>query len=359
MVQHEINYYFNSSKSNKEKQTIDAGINNSKLLNAVDFSDLNSLDATTLMTMNVTSTGPPLQQDKPLLMSSPPKDITHEDYKILKKRKLEEDVESNKTRKRQLQNNNYQKIQLSTDNNLLDSDFFAFSGTEIETNKISKDTLLSTVSQNIFNGPEQHTFFESNEEAIENLAFSNEYKKDILSNMYTKEDVYTPPINPCLVDREISRIYIKPSMRAILIDWMIQVSRAFKLSRASFLLGMSIVDRYLASNKVSLKKLQLLTITAIFMAAKIEEVKLPKLSKYCEMTDKSYTSDEMLAAEMAILQSLEFKMSPPSQEVFMFVYLDVFRNEMDIPLQQKDVNKVLNADEVYKNNKLLLQTSYE
>ena len=130
MGQHEINYYFNNSK-NKEKHNTMNETSGNKLLNAVDFSDLNSLDATTLMTMNLTTTGSPMQQDKPLLMSSPPK-ITSEDYKILKKRKLEDDgdktefIKSNNNRKRQLQNNNYQKIQISTDNNLLDSDFFAY-----------------------------------------------------------------------------------------------------------------------------------------------------------------------------------------------------------------------------------------
>lgn len=373
MGQHEINYYFNNSK-NKEKHNTMNETSSNKLLNAVDFSDLNSLDATTLMTMNLTTTGSPMQQDKPLLMSSPPK-ITSEDYKILKKRKLEEDgdktefIKSNNNRKRQLQNNNYQKIQISTDNNLLDSDFFAYEGTAIESNKITKDSLLTTVSQNIFNAPEnetmnypnnQYTYFESNEEAYENLAFCNEYKDDILKNMYTTEKSYCPNLNPCLVDKEVSRIFIKPSMRAILIDWLIQVSRSFRLSKGSFLLAMSIIDRYLACNRVSLKKLQLLTITAIFMAAKCEEVKLPKLSKYCEMTDKSYTTDEMLSAEMAILQSLEFKMSPPSQEIFMFEYLNIFRNEMDINLEKKNLDTAsMNEDELYRVNRLLLQTSYK
>ncbi|KAL6934855.1 uncharacterized protein HGUI_04040 [Hanseniaspora guilliermondii] len=338
-----------------------------KLLNAVDFSDLNGLDATTLLTMNSTIGSP--VQDKPLLMSSPPKDITNDD-KLMKKRKLDDEDKSSflkdkNSRKRQLQST-YQKFDENTEDNLLDSDFLY--GSDVDINKINKDSLLTTVSQNIFNACEETNvnitnrefYYMNNDEAYENLAFSNEYKDDILKNLYALEDSYKPIMNPCLVDREVSRIFIKPSMRAILIDWLLQVSKSFRLSKASFFLTMSILDRYLSCNRVSLKKLQLLAITAIFMAAKCEEVKLPKLSKYCEMTDKSYTTDEMLSAEMAILQSLEFKMSPPSPEIFLFEYLNIFRKEMNINLKRKSpIKNQMDGDELYRYTRLLLQTSYE
>lgn len=366
MVQHEINYYLNSKTKQKLSTMNDTSSN--KLLNAVDFSDHNGLDATTLLTMN-TTIGSPIQ-DKPLLMSSPPKDIASDD-KLMKKRKLDDEdkssfIKGNSNRKRQLQNT-YQKFDENSEANLLDTEFLY--GSDMDINKINKDSLLTTVSQNIFNACEDTSvsiankgmFFVDNDEAYENLAFSNEYKSDILKNMYALEESYKPIMNPCLVDREVSRIYIKPSMRAILLDWLLQVIRSFRLSRGSFFLSMSIIDRYLACNRVSLKKLQLLTITAIFMAAKCEEVKLPKLTKYCEMTDKSYTTDEMLSAEMAVLQSLEFKMSPPSHEVFLFEYLDVFRKEMNIVIQRKGHvgSDQMDDDELYKHNRLLLQTSYE
>lgn len=363
MVQHEINYYLNSTK---QKHTTMNDTSSNKLLNAVDFSDLNGLDATTLLTMNTTIGSP--AQDKPLLMSSPPKDIASDD-KLMKKRKLDDEdkssfIKGTSNRKRQLQT--FQKFDESSEGNLLDTEFLY--GSDRDTNKITKDSLLTTVSQNIFKACEDTGVSISNQgkgvnnkEACENLAFSSEYKNDILKNLYALEDSYKPMMNPCLVDKEVSRIYIKPSMRAILLDWLLQVSRSFRLSKGSFLLSMSIIDRYLACNRVSLKKLQLLTITAIFMAAKCEEVKLPKLSKYCEMTDKSYTTDEMLSAEMAVLQSLEFRMSPPSHEIFLFEYLGVFRKEMNISMKRKphiDADQMDN-DELYRHNRLLLQSSYE
>ena len=51
---------------------------------------------------------------------------------------------------------------------------------------------------------------------------------------------------------------INARMRTVLVDWLIEVHRKFKLSQAAYFLGINMVDRYLAKVQVKRTHLQLL-----------------------------------------------------------------------------------------------------
>lgn len=56
-------------------------------------------------------------------------------------------------------------------------------------------------------------------------------------------------------------------MRAVLVDWLVEVAEEFKLHEETLHLAVSYVDRFLTTNVVTRDKLQLLGVTAMLVAA--------------------------------------------------------------------------------------------
>jgi G2/mitotic-specific cyclin 1/2 len=79
----------------------------------------------------------------------------------------------------------------------------------------------------------------------------------------------------------------------------------------------NIIDRFLSLRIVSLVKLQLVGITAMFIAAKYEEVLAPSINNFVYMADNGYTAEEILKAERYILSVLEFNLQYPSPMSFL------------------------------------------
>ena len=64
-------------------------------------------------------------------------------------------------------------------------------------------------------------------------------------------------------------------MRSILIDWLIQVHNRFGLLQETLFLSIGILDRYLQDKikEIGRKKLQLVGITAMWIAAKVGQLR--------------------------------------------------------------------------------------
>ena len=63
---------------------------------------------------------------------------------------------------------------------------------------------------------------------------------------------------------------ITPTMRAILIDWLIEVQENFELFHETLYLAVQLTDHYLAGSQVQREYLQLVGATAMLIAAKFE-----------------------------------------------------------------------------------------
>ena len=59
---------------------------------------------------------------------------------------------------------------------------------------------------------------------------------------------------------------ISPKMRAVLVDWLVEVADEFKLQAETLYLAVSYVDRFRTVNVVTRDKLQLLGVTALRVA---------------------------------------------------------------------------------------------
>ncbi|KAJ3371067.1 G2/mitotic-specific cyclin [Kappamyces sp. JEL0680] len=106
-------------------------------------------------------------------------------------------------------------------------------------------------------------------------------------------------------------------MRAILVDWLIEVHTKFRLLPETLFLAVNIIDRFLSLRVVSLVKLQLVGVTALFIASKYEEVMSPSIQSFLYMAEDGYTEDEIVRAERYVLQVLKFNMQYPTPMSFL------------------------------------------
>lgn len=153
-----------------------------------------------------------------------------------------------------------------------------------------------------------------------------------------------PPIPPCLSNSlgflmetcgrvRASRDYlsrqphINEKMRAILVDWMVDVSQKFKLQPQSLFIAVNLVDRYLDRRPIERSRLQLAGVAALMIVGKYEEIYPPLLKDYVGVCDCTYTPEEIVAMEGEMLIALEFDLCFPVSLVILqfiraFVELD-------------------------------------
>ncbi|XP_042378329.1 G2/mitotic-specific cyclin-2-like isoform X1 [Zingiber officinale] len=120
---------------------------------------------------------------------------------------------------------------------------------------------------------------------------------------------------------------INEKMRAILIDWLIEVHYKFELMEETLFLTINIIDRFLECQALARKKLQLVGVTALFLACKYEEVSVPVVEDLILISDKAYTRTEVIEMEKLILGTLRFNMSFPTPCVFMKRFLKAAQSD--------------------------------
>ncbi|XP_048779735.1 G1/S-specific cyclin-E-like [Ostrea edulis] len=117
---------------------------------------------------------------------------------------------------------------------------------------------------------------------------------------------------------------LQARMRSILLDWIIEVCEVYRLHRETFYLSVDFIDRFLSTTKNVMKhQLQLVGITALFIAAKLEEIYPPKLAEFAYVTDGACSETEILEQELVILKELNWDLAPMTITSWLNVYLQV------------------------------------
>jgi len=104
--------------------------------------------------------------------------------------------------------------------------------------------------------------------------------------------------NPTYMDGQTE---IQWEMRRTLVDWLLQVHLRYHMLPETLWIAVNIVDRFLSKRVVSLVKLQLVGLTAMFIAAKYEEIMAPSVDEFVFMAEAGYTREEILKGERIIL----------------------------------------------------------
>ncbi|XP_027473409.1 cyclin-P isoform X3 [Zalophus californianus] len=104
---------------------------------------------------------------------------------------------------------------------------------------------------------------------------------------------------------------VTPEMRALVVDWLIQVHEYLGLAGDTLYLTVHLLDSYLRAGRVRLHRLQLLGVACLFVACKMEECVLPESASLCLLGAGSFSRAELLRAERRILSRLDFRLHHP------------------------------------------------
>lgn len=140
----------------------------------------------------------------------------------------------------------------------------------------------------------------------------SEYVVEIFE--YLKELEIATMANPDYME---SQNELEWKMRGILVDWLLEVHTRFRLLPETLFLAVNIIDRFLSSKIVQLDRLQLVGVTAMFIASKYEEVLSPHVQNFRHVADDGFTEEEILSAERFVLTALNYDLSYPNPMNFL------------------------------------------
>ncbi|KAL9330910.1 hypothetical protein ACSQ67_000520 [Phaseolus vulgaris] len=141
------------------------------------------------------------------------------------------------------------------------------------------------------------------------------YAPDIYNNIFVRE--FEKRLTDYMGELQKD---ITPSMRAILIDWLVEVSEEYKLVPDTLYLTVNLIDRFLSQSLIQKQGLQLLGVTCMLIASPMNTEAL-----YNEVSHGLnfilmflYDNvDKVLRMESEVLNLLHFQLSVPTAKTFL------------------------------------------
>lgn len=122
--------------------------------------------------------------------------------------------------------------------------------------------------------------------------------------------VFTPDIL-------IGKVSALESNRFILMNWMIEVIYHINACQETLYITVGLIDAVFALREVDSVHYQLVAITSLLIASKLEEYHPPDIKQLISLTEDSYAFEEVIQMEMKILDLLQFEVSFPSPMIFL------------------------------------------
>ncbi|KAJ3050558.1 hypothetical protein HK097_008504 [Rhizophlyctis rosea] len=144
------------------------------------------------------------------------------------------------------------------------------------------------------------------------VLMEDEYAEDIVMHLRQME-LQTMP-NPTYMTHQPNLTW---HMRTILVDWLIRSHALYAMKPETLYLTINLIDRFLSIRQISLEKYQLVGVTALFIAAKYEEIVVPTVGALVYIVAGAYNADEILAAERYMLGLLKWEIGSPGPLGFM------------------------------------------
>ena len=151
----------------------------------------------------------------------------------------------------------------------------------------------------------------------EDPLFCPHYVQDIYRNLRSAESRH----RPSRAYMESVQSDINPTMRGILVDWLVEVAEEYKLVPDTLFLSVAYIDRCLSAVVVQRAQLQLVGVTCMLIAAKYEEIYAPQVEEFCYITDNTYTREQVLSMERKVLDTLSFELTTPTTKSFLRRFL--------------------------------------
>ncbi|RAL41107.1 hypothetical protein DM860_008805 [Cuscuta australis] len=148
----------------------------------------------------------------------------------------------------------------------------------------------------------------------------SEYVDDIYQYYWVMEAQHHPLRRYMEIQTEITL-----HMRGILINWLIEVHLKFDLMQETLFLMVTVLDQYISQVCIKKNELQLVGLTALLLASKYEDFWHPRIMDLLSVSAESYTREQMLGMEKAVLKKLMFRLDAPTPYVFMPRFLRASR----------------------------------
>ncbi len=103
------------------------------------------------------------------------------------------------------------------------------------------------------------------------------------------------------------QVELSEHMRGVLLNWLVEVHQKYKLMGETYFLMVRLIDLYLSVEPVPRARLQLLGITALWVATKYTETyQVPKIQNLVYICDNAYRPEDILAMEGRLLLATGF-----------------------------------------------------
>ncbi|OEL26356.1 Cyclin-B1-3 [Dichanthelium oligosanthes] len=177
-------------------------------------------------------------------------------------------------------------------------------------------TTCSRASDGVISSPKKVQAYDIDAPDAHNELAVVEYVEDIYRFYKSTEGTCLP-----LSSYMSSQAEISERMRAILVDWIIEVQHRLALMPETLYLTVYIIDRYLSMESVPRKELQLVGVSAMLIACKYEEIWAPLVKDLLCLCDNAFTREQVLTKEKAILDKLHWNLTVPTMYMFIVRYL--------------------------------------
>ncbi|TRY81423.1 hypothetical protein DNTS_032192 [Danionella cerebrum] len=193
---------------------------------------------------------------------------------------------------------------------------------EVKIGKLEESSSKKVIPPHLL-APEIPPEFDIDSENLNDCSSSSEYSKEIFDYLKKREEKFT------LQDYMVQQPNLNTNMRAILVDWLVEVQENFELNHETLYLAVKMTDHYLAVSQVKRESLQLIGSTAMLLASKFEERAPPCVDDFLYICDDAYKRSQLIAMEISILQALNFDINIPVPYRFLRRYAKCVNAGMD------------------------------
>jgi len=130
---------------------------------------------------------------------------------------------------------------------------------------------------------------------------------------------------------------INENMRAMLIDWLVDVHNKFQYHHQTLAMTVNMIDRYISKVPITKLKLQLIGITCLFMAGKYEEIYPLDLKDYVNVCDGNYNANQLIETEGHILLALNWDLVFNSS----FYFYEMFAKHLNLKTETYNLGLML------------------
>ena len=182
----------------------------------------------------------------------------------------------------------------------------------------SNNSSLASLS-NSYNNNNIFNFKFNNKE--EYIKYNGDYINESYNNLLQEE--YTMKIKP-IYGYMASQSDINIKMRAILVDWLIEMHEKFNFKSQTLYQTIWLIDTYLSLKYIRRSDFQLLGLGCMYISCKFNEIFYPILKDCIEISDGAYTKEDLLNIEKDILKTINYNVLPPSKEDFYNIIAKAF-----------------------------------